>query len=170
MIAVLILIAVVLFVVRTKTGRYIYAIGNSREAAKIMGIRVDRIRLLIYGIVGLLSSTAGMLYVARLGSAQAAIGTNWPMNSIAACVIGGVLPHRRGGESGGLLSGSGHHLRYLKRDRTVWGKYLLAGGCERNCSSSGHRTSLLCGNTERKKETEKKPGLGGREWSIPKYI
>ena len=90
-IAVLILIAVVLFVVRTKTGRYIYAIGNSREAAKIMGIRVDRIRLLIYGIVGLLSSTAGMLYVARLGSAQAAIGTNWPMNSIAACVIGGVL-------------------------------------------------------------------------------
>lgn len=90
-IALVILAAVVFFVKKTHTGRYIYAIGNSREAAQIMGIKVDRIRLLIYCIVGILSSAAGMLYVARLGSAQATIGTNWPMNSIAACVIGGIL-------------------------------------------------------------------------------
>lgn len=90
-IAIIILCCVVLFVSRTRTGRYIYAIGNSREAACIMGIKVNRIRILTYAIVGFLSSIAGMLYVARLGSAQATIGTNWPMNSIAACVIGGVL-------------------------------------------------------------------------------
>lgn len=90
-IALVILAAVVFFVKKTHTGRYIYAIGNSREAAQIMGIKVDRIRLLIYCIVGILSAAAGMLYVARLGSAQATIGTNWPMNSIAACVIGGIL-------------------------------------------------------------------------------
>jgi ribose transport system permease protein len=41
--------------------------------------------------VGVLSSIAGILYVARLGSAQGNIGTTWPMNSIAASVIGGVL-------------------------------------------------------------------------------
>ena len=90
-IAIIVLVFIVFFVSRTKTGRYIYAIGNSREAAGIMGIKVNKIRILTYAIVGFLSSIAGMLYVARLGSAQATIGTNWPMNSIAACVIGGVL-------------------------------------------------------------------------------
>ncbi len=91
-IIVIIVVAVaVVFVTRTQTGRYIYAIGNSRLAAKILGIKVDNIRVLVFGIMGFLSSLAGMLCLARLGSAQAAIGTNWPMNSIAACVIGGVL-------------------------------------------------------------------------------
>ena len=88
--AIVVLIVIVYFVTKTKTGRYIYAIGNSREASKIMGIRVDAVRVLIYGIVGFISALAGMLYVARLGAAQAAIGNNWPMNSIASSVIGGV--------------------------------------------------------------------------------
>lgn len=56
-----------------------------------MGIRVEFIRIMLFGIVGFISALAGILYVARLGSAQAAIGNNWPMNSIAACVIGGIL-------------------------------------------------------------------------------
>ncbi len=88
----LIVVAIaVVFVTKTKTGRYIYAIGNSRPAAYILGIKVDRIRVLTFAIMGFLSAFAGMLCLARLGSAQASIGTNWPMNSIAACVIGGVL-------------------------------------------------------------------------------
>lgn len=89
--AVLVLAGIVWFATKTKTGRYVYAIGNSREASEIIGIRVDAIRVLLYGIVGLISALAGILYVARLGTAQAAIGNNWPMNSIAACVIGGIL-------------------------------------------------------------------------------
>ena len=67
----LIVLIIILFMVKkTKTGRYIYAIGNSMEAAKILGIKVDRIRVMIYSIVGLISSLAGLLYVCRLGSAQ----------------------------------------------------------------------------------------------------
>ena len=89
--AVLVLAGIVWFATKTKTGRYVYAIGNSREASEIIGIRVDAIRVLLYGIVGFISALAGILYVARLGTAQAAIGNNWPMNSIAACVIGGIL-------------------------------------------------------------------------------
>lgn len=88
---ILVLVGVLLFVTKTKTGRYVYSIGNSAEASKIIGIKVDSIRVLLYSIVGLISALAGILYVARLGSAQAAIGNNWPMNSIAAGVIGGVL-------------------------------------------------------------------------------
>ena len=85
-----VLILILFMVKKTKTGRYIYAIGNSKEAAKILGIKVDRIRVMIYSIVGLISALAGLLYVCRLGSAQTAIGEDWPMNSIAASVIGGV--------------------------------------------------------------------------------
>ena len=87
---IIVLLIILFFTQRTRTGRYVYAIGNSQAASKLMGIRVNRIRVLLYSIVGLISSLAGMLYVARLGSAQAAIGNNWPMNSIAAGVIGGV--------------------------------------------------------------------------------
>ena len=89
-ICVAVLILILFMVKKTKTGRYIYAIGNSKEAAKILGIKVDRIRVMIYSIVGLISALAGLLYVCRLGSALTAIGEDWPMNSIAASVIGGV--------------------------------------------------------------------------------
>lgn len=101
----IVVLALVLFMVKkTKTGRYIYAIGNSREAAKILGIKVDKIRIMIYAVVGLISSLAGVLYVARLGSAQSAIGENWPMNSIAASVIGGVsLTGGLGNPAGALI-------------------------------------------------------------------
>ncbi|MCR4907213.1 MAG: ABC transporter permease [Lachnospiraceae bacterium] len=103
---VLVLIAVLFLVKKTKTGRYIYAIGNSREAAKILGIKVDKIRVMIYSLVGLISALAGVLYVARLGSAQSAIGENWPMNSIAASVIGGVALTGGIGNPAGALIGA----------------------------------------------------------------
>lgn len=89
-VAIVVLIVIVFIVTKTHFGRYVYAMGNSAEAASIMGINVGRMRIMVYCITGLLSSTAGMIYLARLGSAQATIGTNWPMNSIAACVIGGI--------------------------------------------------------------------------------
>lgn len=91
---------------KTKTGRYIYAVGNSREAAKILGIRVDRIRVMIYSIVGMISALAGLLYVCRLGSAQSTLGESWPMNSIAASVIGGVSLNGGIGNPAGALIGA----------------------------------------------------------------
>ena len=101
-----VLILVLFFVKKTKTGRYIYAIGNSREAAKVLGINVNRIRVLIYSLVGLISALAGILYVARLGSSQSAIGENWPMNSIASSVIGGVALTGGIGNPAGALIGA----------------------------------------------------------------
>ncbi len=101
---IVVLVLVLFMVKKTKTGRYIYAIGNSREAAKILGIKVDKIRIMIYAIVGVISSLAGVLYVSRLGSAQSAIGESWPMNSIAASVIGGVsLTGGLGNPAGALI-------------------------------------------------------------------
>ncbi len=105
-ICVIVLIIILFLVKKTKTGRYIYAIGNSKEAAKILGIKVDRIRVMIYSIVGLISALAGLLYVCRLGSAQTAIGEDWPMNSIAASVIGGVSLTGGVGNPAGALIGA----------------------------------------------------------------
>ena len=92
----LVVLALILFMVKkTKTGRYIY-----------LGIKVDRIRVMIYSIVGLISALAGLLYVCRLGSAQTAIGEDWPMNSIAASVIGGVALTGGVGNPAGALIGA----------------------------------------------------------------
>ncbi len=103
---IIVLVLVLFMVKKTKTGRYIYAIGNSREAAKILGIKVNKIRVMIYSLVGLISSLAGLLYVARLGSAQTAVGENWPMNSIASSVIGGVSLTGGIGNPAGALIGA----------------------------------------------------------------
>lgn len=105
-ISIIVLMIILFMVKKTKTGRYIYAIGNSREVAKILGIKVDKIRIMIYSIVGLISSLAGILYVARLGSSQTAVGENWPMNSIAASVIGGVSLNGGIGNPAGALIGA----------------------------------------------------------------
>ena len=105
-ISIIVLMIILFMVKKTKTGRYIYAIGNSREVAKILGIKVDKIRIMIYSIVGLISSLAGILYVARLGSSHTAVGENWPMNSIAASVIGGVSLNGGIGNPAGALIGA----------------------------------------------------------------
>ena len=62
--------------------------------------------MMIYAIVGFISSLAGLLYVARLGSSQTAVGENWPMNSIAASVIGGVSLNGGVGNPAGALIGA----------------------------------------------------------------
>ena len=73
----------------TPYGRYVYATGCNREAAKIIGIKTDRIRIISFAIAALLSSIAGILMMARMGSAQPQIGDIWQMSSIASPVIGG---------------------------------------------------------------------------------
>lgn len=75
---------------KTPFGRYVYAIGNNAAAAEMLGIRVDAVRVLVFGIAGFLSALAGMLMVARLGTAQPSIGEAWVLPPIAASVIGGV--------------------------------------------------------------------------------
>ncbi len=86
-------ISIVLIIILTQYttfGRYIYAIGDSREAAKIVGVRVKLVRTATFAAAGILGSLAGMLMVSRLGSSQPSIGEVWLLTSIAAPVIGGV--------------------------------------------------------------------------------
>jgi ribose transport system permease protein len=81
-----------------------YAIGNSREAAYILGVPVNLVRMLTFMGVGVVAALAGMVMVARLGTSQPSIGETWVLDSIAASVIGGVaLTGCVGSPSGALL-------------------------------------------------------------------
>jgi len=76
--------------VKTPFGRYMYAIGNNAAAARMLGIKVNTIRTLVFVFAGVMSALAGVLMVARLGTAQPSIGETWVLAPIAAAVIGGV--------------------------------------------------------------------------------
>lgn len=106
---IIMLIVLVLIVFLTKYtpfGRYMYAVGNSKEASWILGIKVNFIRITTFMITGLLAALAGMIMVARLGSSQPAIGELWVLNSIAAAVIGGVALTGGIGSPAGALVGA----------------------------------------------------------------
>lgn len=88
----------------TPFGRYIYAIGGNATAAKLVGINVRKNRSLVYVVCGFLSALAGMLMMARLGSAQPTVGTGWVMPSITAAVLGGTsMSGGRGGIVGTVV-------------------------------------------------------------------
>jgi ribose transport system permease protein len=104
MIAAAAMISVVLN--RSAFGRYVFAIGNNREAAGLIGVRVDRIRILCFIGASVLSSMAGILMLCRLGSAQPQVGAVWQLPSIAAPVIGGTSLTGGIGSAGGAIIGA----------------------------------------------------------------
>jgi ribose transport system permease protein len=88
--------------IRTKVGRYAYAIGGNEEGARLSGINVAFHKTVLYAISGLLSALAAVLLTARLNSAQPVAGTAYELDAIAAAVIGGTS--LMGGE--GTLTGT----------------------------------------------------------------
>lgn len=73
----------------TRFGRYIYALGGNESATKLSGINVDRIKIGVYSICGLLSALAGIIITSRLSSAQPTAGMGYELDAIAAVVVGG---------------------------------------------------------------------------------
>ncbi len=75
---------------RTRFGRYIYAIGGSREAARRSGVNVTAIKWSAFMVCSSLAVVAGLLYVSRVGSADASTGREIVLSGVAAAVVGGV--------------------------------------------------------------------------------
>ena len=99
------LVAVFVVVTRkTRFGRYLYAVGGNERAALLTGLRVNRIKLLVYTLGGGLAGVAGLIVTARLDSAQPNAGLGYELDSIAAVVIGGTsLSGGRGSVLGTVL-------------------------------------------------------------------
>ncbi len=89
---VFVVVAIVFGVVlhRTVFGRRIYAIGNNPVAALFSGVRVDRIRFILFLLTGLMSGVAAILLTSRIGSTRPTIATGWELDVVTMVVLGGV--------------------------------------------------------------------------------
>ncbi len=73
----------------TRFGRYVYALGGNESATRLSGINVDRVKIGVYAICGLLAALAGIIVTSRLSSAQPTAGMGYELDAIAAVVLGG---------------------------------------------------------------------------------
>jgi rhamnose transport system permease protein len=75
---------------RTTFGRAVYAIGNNPTAARFSGIRVDRVRFILFLMTGVMSGIAAVCLTSRLGSTRPSIATGWELEIVTMVVLGGV--------------------------------------------------------------------------------
>jgi len=73
----------------TAWGRHVYATGDDIEAARLSGIRTDRVLLSVYLVAGLIYAVGAWILMGRLASASPNVGTEYNLNSITAVVLGG---------------------------------------------------------------------------------
>ena len=74
---------------QTRLGRYVYALGGNEVTAKLSGISVEKIKVIVYALSGLLAALAGIILTSRLSSAQPNAGMGYELDAIAAVVLGG---------------------------------------------------------------------------------
>ena len=106
-ISIMVIVLSTFFMNRTRTGRYIYAIGGNERAALLSGVNVNRVKTIVYMLAGVLAGIAGLLVTARLDSAQPNAGFGYELDSIAAVVIGGTSLSGGKGTIMGTVIGAG---------------------------------------------------------------
>lgn len=75
----------------TTFGRHVLAVGGNEEAARLMGLNVERIKVLVYTLSGALAGLAGVILASQFGAGQPTEGLGWELTAIAAVVVGGTL-------------------------------------------------------------------------------
>ena len=105
-IVIIVFAAMLVFLKWTGFGRQIYAVGSNPDAAKISGIHIDRVKIIVYSINGAIAGLAGAMYTSLYASAQGNMATGAEMDVIAACVIGGVSLNGGQGNAFGVLLGA----------------------------------------------------------------
>nr|WP_235186798.1 xylose ABC transporter permease XylH [Serratia sp. DD3] len=89
LILVALMLAGIFMATRTAFGRRIYAIGGNIDAARLSGVNVERTKLAVFAINGLMVAIAGLILSSRLGAGSPSAGNIAELDAIAACVIGG---------------------------------------------------------------------------------
>ena len=91
---------------KTVPGRYLYAMGGNEKAARLSGINTDKVLFFAYTNMGFLSAVAALACVGRFNSASPTAGTNYEMDAIGACYIGGASAYGGTGTVGGAVIGA----------------------------------------------------------------
>src|SRR5256885_8577585 len=108
---------------RTTVGRQIYAVGGNEKAAKLSGIKTERLTFLTFVNMGVLAALAGLVFAARLNTATPKAGAGFELDVIAACFIGGAsayggVGHGRGAAIGATLIGGANNDPFTPRPGT----------------------------------------------------
>lgn len=102
----IIIVAVAWFVLsRMRFGRYVYAVGGNEESARLSGLSVARIKIIVYMISGFTAGVGGILLSARLASGQPTLGQGMELDAIAAVVLGGTSLFGGRGQLWGTIAG-----------------------------------------------------------------
>lgn len=88
-ISLVVILAALVLTKKMSIGRYIYAIGGNENAARLSGININKVKIIVYGLAGVLAAVGGLIVTARLDSAQPNAGISYELDAIAAVVIGG---------------------------------------------------------------------------------
>lgn len=91
---------------KTTTGRYFYAVGGNEKVTKLSGINTNKVYFLAYLNMAFLAAVAGMITIARLNSANPTAGTNYEMDAIGSCFIGGASAYGGTGTVPGVIVGA----------------------------------------------------------------
>lgn len=103
----LIFALVAIFLARkTPFGRQVYAIGGNERAAELSGVRVKRVKTIVYMISGFCAAMVGLIIASQLVAAHPATGTFFELNAIAAVVLGGTSLSGGRGSIGGTIIGA----------------------------------------------------------------
>ncbi len=85
----IVIVVGVLFLRYSKFGRHVYAVGGNEQSAKVSGINVKRVKLIVYMIAGFVSALSGIIISSRVMTGSPSAGEGYEMDAITACVIGG---------------------------------------------------------------------------------
>ena len=99
-------VAGIVFTQKTLPGRNIYAVGNNEKAAKLSGIRTDKVKIMAFTIMGVLCGLSGIILAGTLKSAEPTAGLGYELEAIAAVIIGGTSLSGGEGTILGVLIGA----------------------------------------------------------------
>ena len=108
----------------TVLGRHLFALGGNETAARLSGLRTNRLKAVAYGLAGTLSAIGGILFTGYSGQADSRLGTTYELTAITAAVVGGCSL------SGGLGSIRGAVLGLLLTQIVLKGTGILVRGID----------------------------------------
>jgi ribose transport system permease protein len=103
---VVIAVLATLFLRSSAFSRHVYAIGGNEKAARLSGIPVAKVKIIVFGIAGLLTALAGIIHAGQLNQGSPNDGLGYELDAIAAVVIGGTSLMGGRGSVGGTVAGT----------------------------------------------------------------